>query len=104
MYERRHASINIQVALPSLDGIKRAVEMGLGVAVLPRRCALTEIARGHLVAVKVPELSSPRSIRFVFRRTGELSRAAAAFLELARGGIETTERTEGTEFTTKKRS
>ena len=84
VYERRHAPINIQIALPSLDGIKRAVEMGLGVAVLPRRCALSEIARGHLVAVKVPELSSPRSIRFVFRKTGELSRAAAAFLEMVR--------------------
>ena len=56
VYERRHAPINIQISLPSLDGIKRAVEMGLGVALLPRRCALTEIARGHLVAVKVPEL------------------------------------------------
>ena len=42
--------------------------MGIGVALLPRRCALTEIARGHLVAVKVPELSSPRSGRLVFRR------------------------------------
>ena len=41
VYERRHAPINIQIALPSLDGIKRAVEMGLGVAVLPRRCALS---------------------------------------------------------------
>ena len=61
LYERRHAPINIQVALPSLDGIKRAVEMGLGVAVLPRRCALAELARGRLVAVKVPELSAPRS-------------------------------------------
>ena len=29
-YERRHTPINIQVALPSLDGIKRAVEMGVG--------------------------------------------------------------------------
>ena len=27
LYEQRHASINIQVGLPSLDGIKRAVEM-----------------------------------------------------------------------------
>jgi DNA-binding transcriptional LysR family regulator len=90
VYERRHAPINIQIALPSLDGIKRAVEMGLGVAVLPRRCALGEIARGHLVAVKVPELSSPRSVRFVFRKAGELSRAAAAFLELAREGAKLT--------------
>jgi DNA-binding transcriptional LysR family regulator len=84
VYERRHAQINIQIALPSLDGIKRAVEMGLGVAVLPKRCALTEIARGHLVAVRVPELSSPRSVRFLFRKSGELSRAAAAFLEVVR--------------------
>lgn len=84
LYERRHAEINIQVSLPSLDGIKRAVEMGVGVAVLPRRCALTEIARGDLVAVKVPELKGRRVVRFVFRRTGELSHAAAAFLDLVR--------------------
>jgi DNA-binding transcriptional LysR family regulator len=84
LYERRHAPINIQISLPSLDGIKRAVEMGVGVAVLPRRCALTEIARGDLVAVKVPELEARRTVRFVFRRTGERSHAAAAFLELVR--------------------
>jgi DNA-binding transcriptional LysR family regulator len=85
LYERRHAALNIQIALPSLDGIKRAVEMGLGVAVLPRRCALTEIAHKQLSAVKVPELASPRSVRLVFRRGGEFSHAAEAFLELARG-------------------
>ncbi|MBA2303022.1 MAG: LysR family transcriptional regulator [Acidobacteria bacterium] len=84
LYERKHAAINIQVSLPSLDGIKRAVEMGVGVAVLPRRCALTEIERGSLVAVKVPELKASRVVRFVFRRTGELSHAAAAFLQLVR--------------------
>ena len=40
---------------------------GVGVAVLPRRCALAEIAAGRLAAVKVPELASPRQIRLVFR-------------------------------------
>lgn len=84
LYERRHAPINIQIALPSLDGIKRAVEMGLGVALLPRRCALAEIAAGRLAAVRVPGLSSPRQVRFVFRRGSELSRAAAAFLEIVK--------------------
>jgi DNA-binding transcriptional LysR family regulator len=84
LYERRRAPINIHISLPSLDGIKRAVEMGLGVAVLPRRCALTEISRGHLVAIHVPGLSSPRQVRLVFRRGGELSHAAQAFLEIAR--------------------
>ncbi|HVD93854.1 MAG TPA: LysR family transcriptional regulator [Vicinamibacterales bacterium] len=83
-YERRKTSINIQISLPSLDGIKRAVEMGIGVALLPRRCALTEIARGHLAAVRVPELGAPRQVRLVFRRTGERSRAAEKFLEVVR--------------------
>ncbi|MEO8520476.1 MAG: LysR family transcriptional regulator [Acidobacteriota bacterium] len=86
VYERRHASINIQIALPSLDGIKRAVEMGIGVALLPRRCALSEIARGQLVAVKVPELSAPRTVRLVYRKSGELSHAANAFLQMVRPG------------------
>jgi DNA-binding transcriptional LysR family regulator len=83
-YERRRTSINIQISLPSLDGIKRAVEMGIGVALLPRRCAITEIARGHLAAVKVPELGAVRQVRLAFRKTGERSRAAEAFLDVVK--------------------
>jgi DNA-binding transcriptional LysR family regulator len=85
-YERRQTSINIQISLPSLDGIKRAVEMGIGVALLPRRCALTEISRGHLVAIRVPDLGATRTVRLVYRRTGERSRAAEAFLEVVKAG------------------
>lgn len=84
LYEQRHAPLNIRMSLPSLDGIKRAVEMGLGVALLPRRCAQGEIARGQLIEVQVPELRSPREIRFVYRRDGDLSHAAKAFLDVAR--------------------
>lgn len=84
LYERRHATLNIQISLPSLDGIKRAVEMGLGVAVLPRRCALTEIARGDLVAVKMPDFSDEQVVRFVFRKGGEMSHAATALLQLVK--------------------
>jgi DNA-binding transcriptional LysR family regulator len=84
LYEKRHAPLNIRMSLPSLDGIKRAVEMGLGVALLPRRCAQTEIARGQLVGVRVPELRSPRQMRFVYRREGDRSHAARAMLEIAK--------------------
>ena len=84
LFEEKHAAINIQFSLASLDGIKRAVEMGLGVALLPRRCALSEIARKQLVAVRVPQLGMPRDLRLVYRRTGEVSRAAGAFLSAAR--------------------
>jgi DNA-binding transcriptional LysR family regulator len=81
LYERRRAPLNIRMSLPSLDGIKRAVETGLGVALLPRRCAQGEIARGQLVPVIVPELRSRRTLRLVFVRDGGRSRAAQAFLE-----------------------
>ena len=84
LFEQKHAPINIQMSLPSLDGIKRAVEMNLGVALLPRRCALSEIARGQLAAVRVPQLRVPRALRLVYRRTGELSHAASAFLDAVR--------------------
>ena len=50
-FELHHAQVNIRMSLPSLDAIKRAVEEGLGLALLPRRCALAEITRGQLVAV-----------------------------------------------------
>ncbi len=84
LFEEKHAPINIQMSLASLDGIKRAVEMGLGVALLPRRCALSEIARKQLAAVRVPELRMPRDLRLVYRSTGESSPAAGAFLDAAR--------------------
>lgn len=84
LYEKRHTRLNIVLSLPSLDGIKRAVEMGLGVALLPRRCAWSEISRGQLIEVRVPELRAPRQLRFVYRRDGELSHAAQAFLEVVR--------------------
>ena len=84
MYEQRHAALNIRLSLPSLDGIKRAVEMGLGVALLPRRCALGEIARGELIEVRVPELRSPRQVRLVYRKEGDRSHAARALLDVAR--------------------
>jgi DNA-binding transcriptional LysR family regulator len=87
MYEQRHAALNIRLSLPSLDSIKRAVEMGLGVALLPRRCALSEISRGHLAAVLVPELRSPRQVRLVYRRDVDLSHAARGFLEIVRKSL-----------------
>jgi DNA-binding transcriptional LysR family regulator len=80
-FEQHHIPANILVSLPSLEGIKRAVSMQLGVALLPRRCAEAEIQRGELVALAMPEIRLRRQVRLVFRRGGERSHASAAFLE-----------------------
>jgi len=83
MFEDQHISLNMVISLPSLDGIKRAVELELGVALLPRRCAITEIASGRLVAVPVQSISRKRQLTLVCRNAHR-SHAANAFLEVAR--------------------
>jgi DNA-binding transcriptional LysR family regulator len=84
LFEQKHEALNIQVALPSLDGIKRAVEMNMGVALLPRRCALAELSRGTLAAVHVAQVRLPRHLRLIFRAGTQRSHACNAFLEVAK--------------------
>jgi DNA-binding transcriptional LysR family regulator len=83
LFEQHHIPANILVSLPSLEGIKRAVAMQMGVALLPRRCAESEIARGDLVALKVPEIRLRRQVRLVYRKASERSHASNAFLNIA---------------------
>ena len=67
LFEQHHIPLRMVISLPSLDGIKRAVEMKLGVALLPRRCAITEIASGRLAAVPVTGVSRRRQVMIVCR-------------------------------------
>jgi DNA-binding transcriptional LysR family regulator len=82
LFEQRHIPLKMVIALPSLDGIKRAVELKLGVALLPRRCAVTEIASGRLVAVTISGVSRRRQVTLVCRRAHR-SHASDAFLAVA---------------------
>jgi DNA-binding transcriptional LysR family regulator len=82
LFEEHQIPLNMVIALPSLDGIKRAVELKLGVALLPRRCAITEIASGRLVAVPVAGISRRRQLTLVCRKAHR-SHAANAFLAVA---------------------
>jgi DNA-binding transcriptional LysR family regulator len=82
LFEARRVPLRMVISLPSLDGIKRAVEMKLGVAMLPRRCAITEIASGRLVAVPVAGVSRKRQVMIVCRKAHR-SHASDAFLAVA---------------------
>ena len=82
LFEEKHVPLKMVISLPSLDGIKRAVELKLGVAMLPRRCAITEIASGRLAAVPVSGVSRRRQVMLVCRKAHR-SHAANAFLTVA---------------------
>ena len=86
LFEQRQIALKMVISLPSLDGIKRAVEMRLGVALLPRRCAITEIANGRLVAVPVAGISRKRQVTLICRKAHR-SHASDAFLDVAQGKL-----------------
>ncbi|WP_260706137.1 LysR family transcriptional regulator [Edaphobacter flagellatus] len=81
-FNRHKTPLNMGVELPSLEAIKRFVEMGNGVALVPRLTVEPELRSGSLVRVEVPELQTERKLRLVYRRQANLSHAALAFLKV----------------------
>ena len=71
----------IVMEVGSIEVIKRYVEIGLGISIIPRFTAEQEIQAGKLHAARLDWLPAC-SVGFVQRRGGYLSPAASAFLEL----------------------
>ena len=81
-FKRHKTPLQMGVELPSLEAIKRFVEMGNGVALVPGLTVRPELESGALVRVHVPELQIERKLRLVYRRQASLSHAALAFLKV----------------------
>jgi len=80
---RRHKTpLQMGVELPTIEAIKRFIEMGNGVALVPGLSVKTEVAAGTLVRVKVKELQLERKLRLVYRKQATLSHAAVEFLKV----------------------
>lgn len=83
-FEKHKTRLNITVELPSLEAIKRLVERGVGVALVPKLTAQAEIAAGQLCSLTVKEMKLERKLNIIYRRNSELSHAAKEFLKVAR--------------------
>lgn len=83
-FEKYKTKLDIAVELPSLEAIKKLVERGVGVALVPRLTAEAEISAGRLAGVVVKEMKLERKLNIIYRRNSELSHAANAFLQTAR--------------------
>ncbi len=84
MFQHHRTPLNIMMELPTLESIRRLVEQGLGLALMPKRAAQAEISRGDLVALAVREMRFERPVHVVYRSGAKLSHAARAFLACAR--------------------
>jgi DNA-binding transcriptional LysR family regulator len=83
-FEKHRTPLNISMELPTLEAIKRFVEQGMGVALVPRLAAQAEIERGQIVALTVREMRLERKLYLIYRKGAKLSHAARAFLNVAR--------------------
>jgi DNA-binding transcriptional LysR family regulator len=81
-FQRHKTPLQMEVELPSLEAIKRFVQRGNGVALVPGLTVESEMAAGALVSVAVPELQFERKLRLVYRKQSALSHAAREFLRI----------------------
>ena len=82
-FRKKRVTLQMPVEMPTIDAIKKFVAAGNGVALLPVIAVESELERGELVRVHVPELAFERPVRLVFRKGESISHAATAFLGVA---------------------
>lgn len=85
-FEKHRVPLHMDIELPTVESIKKFVQMRQAVALVPRMCIEEELAAGAVVEVEIPELRIERKLRVVYRRGDPLSHAARAFLELVTSG------------------
>lgn len=82
-FKKHKTPLRLDVEMPTIETIKRFVAAGNGVALLPRISVEAELGRGELIAVPVRELKLERKLRIIYRKNGQVSHAASAFLKIA---------------------
>jgi DNA-binding transcriptional LysR family regulator len=82
LFARHRATLNMPIEMPTIESIKRFVQMGMGVAIVPRMCVQWEIEHGWMKEVKVRQLNMPRHVYLVSRRGARLPQAAGEFVRI----------------------
>jgi len=82
LLREQQTSVQIAMELDNIETIKRSVEAGLGVSILPAPALENEVRAGTLVTRPLREGPFRRPIGAIHRRGRELSGAARALLEM----------------------
>ena len=80
---KAHAvAVNTVMEFDNIETIKRSVEVGSGVSILPESTVVNEVRNGLLARARFAEGPFTRTIGVVYRRGRVLSAAAEAFVQL----------------------
>jgi len=75
-------SVQVALAFDNIETIKRAIEIGAGISLLPEPTVAREIAAGSLVQIPVEEIALARPLGIIHRRDRKLSETAQRFINL----------------------
>jgi len=84
MFARHKVPLRMDIELPTIESIKRFVEMKRGVAIVPRMCVQQEIGRGDLKVLRLRQMRILRRVYLVYRQDRPLAAAARALVEILR--------------------
>ncbi len=85
-FRRLQVPLNMEIEMPTIETIRKLVQLNMGVAFLPKMCVEQELRAGALAEVRVREIQVERKIRLVYPAKRQASYAAQAFLDLVSGG------------------
>ncbi|MGQ0634448.1 MAG: LysR family transcriptional regulator [Planctomycetaceae bacterium] len=81
---RARIAVNVVHEFDNIETIKRAIEIGSGVALLPEPTVWQELSNGTLAAIPLADCDLRRPLGIVHRRGRKLTTAAKKFVELLR--------------------
>lgn len=79
--------VNVVTEFDNIETIKQAIEVGLGISILPLPTVQNEIERGQLVAIPLVSPVLTRPIGVIYKRRKVFSAAATQFIEALGGHI-----------------
>jgi len=83
---RRAVRVNAAVTFDNIEAIKRGVEAGAGIAILPRPTVARELESGSLVSPEVMGLDLVRPMAIIYRRGRTITPAMESFIGLLKEG------------------
>jgi LysR family transcriptional regulator, transcriptional activator of the cysJI operon len=84
--KQRKVKVNYVMEFDNIETIKRSVEVGIGVSILPETAVVNEIRAGQLVALDFTEGVFTRSIGIIHRKGKVFSAAAREFISVLTAG------------------
>lgn len=87
LLKEHRVRVSIVTEFDNIETIKRSVEAGLGLSILPESTVKNELRAGTLAAVPFADGPHTRSIAVIRDRARELTPIAAAFLDLVVSGL-----------------